>query len=422
MKEGYKKTELGVIPKEWEIKSIGNSVLVNPESLKNSIGDDFTIDYIDIESVKVGKITATKQFQFKDAPSRARRIVRKDDVIISTVRPNLKSVAKIKIEKDNLICSTGFSVLRKKQNINSEYLYQFALSDIFTKQLVDKTVGSNYPAVNSNDIKETYIFIPTINEQQKIAEILSTVDSQIDDTDKLIEKTKELKKGLMQRLLTKGIGHSEFKKSEVGEIPVEWKVDKISNLVNHLKSGLSRSLKEENVGIPCIRSNNIKDNKLDLNDLKYWYEKDDKGANIEDYILKDGDIIINFINSMSQIGKGCIFNRGDLRSIYTTNLLRIQVDNTKMINKFFNYYIQTERYKREVMLITKPAVNQASFTTVEYKAIKFPVPRLDEQIQIVNILSSVDTQISEYENKKLKLEELKKGLMQQLLTGKIRVV
>lgn len=92
-----------------------------------------------------------------------------------------------------------------------------------------------------------------------------------------------------------------------------------------------------------------------------------------------------------------------------------------MLTRYFYYYTQTDRYKNEIGLITKPAVNQASFTTTEFKEIKFPVPSIIEQNQIVSILSSVDNNIDIYENNKCKLEELKKGLMQQLLTGIIRV-
>ena len=207
-----------------------------------------------------------------------------------------------------------------------------------------------------------------------------------------------------------------YKKTEVGVIPEDWEVKRIGDVVSLLKSGLSRRLSDENIGIPCIRSNNIKDNRLVLEDLKYWYLVDDKGAKIEDYMLKKGDIIINFINSISQIGKGCIFNKNDFKAIYTTNLLRINTDESVIINKFFYYYTQTERYKKEVALITKPAVNQASFTTVDYKAIKLPIPPLKEQEKIVEILSTVDCQIDDTENLIEKCRVLKKGLMQRLLS------
>ena len=226
----------------------------------------------------------------------------------------------------------------------------------------------------------------------------------------------------MQTLLTKGIGHTKFKKTEIGEIPDEWTRKKISEITQFIKSGLSRNLKDEDIGIPCIRSNNIVNSKFNCNDLKYWYLQDDKGANINEYIVKDNDILVNFINSVSQIGKACIYKDIGRPVIYTTNIFRMNMNLQLMLNEYFYYFTQTEAYKKEIGLITKPAVNQASFTIVDFKKIKLAVPNINEQGKIALILSSVDKKIEKYENKKEKLEELKKGLMQQLLTGKIRVI
>lgn len=198
----FKETEVGEIPVGWKFDRLNNITYLNPESLGNSTDQNLIINYIDIESVKVGKVLEYKEFQFSEAPSRARRVVAKNDVIVSTVRPNLKSIAKINFDKENLVCSTGFAVLRKKGTIDSEYLFQFVMSDIFTKQLIYKTVGSNYPAVNSTDIKETLIFVPPLEEQEKISDILSSVDMQIEEYENKKTKLEELKKGLMQQLLT----------------------------------------------------------------------------------------------------------------------------------------------------------------------------------------------------------------------------
>lgn len=400
MKEGYKKTELGWILNEWEVKKLKDIVdICYGKSQK-----DVEVEHGKYKILGTGGVMGyTNDFLWNE--------------------PSVLIGRKGTIDKPQYIEEPFWTVdtlfyTRLKGNNIAKWLYYY-VNNIDLKKYNEAT---GVPSLSVGNLNLITIAVPPLKEQEKIADILSTIDSQIDDTDKLIEKTKELKKGLMQRLLTKGIGHTEFKKTEVGEIPMGWEIKTVGELVNLLKSGLSRSLKEENIGIPCIRSNNIKDNRLILDDLKYWYEIDDKGANIEDYILKEGDIIINFINSISQIGKGCIFNKSNFRTIYTTNLLRIQVNEEKMTNKFFNYYTQTERYKKEIKLITKPAVNQASFTTIEYRAIKFPLPKLEEQQQISDILSSVDTKIEEYENKKIKLEALKKGLMQKLLTGKIRVI
>ncbi|MDM0578759.1 restriction endonuclease subunit S [Clostridium perfringens] len=207
-----------------------------------------------------------------------------------------------------------------------------------------------------------------------------------------------------------------YKMTELGEIPNEWSIKKIGDLIHYMKSGLSRNLKEDDIGIPCIRSNNIINSKICGDELKYWYLEDDKGANIRDYILNDGDILINFINSMSQIGKGCIYKDIGRPAIYTTNIFRMQIEKKVMNNLYFNYFIQTEFYKKEIVLITKPAINQASFTTGDFKNIKLVVPTIKEQEKIVEILSTVDEQIENTEKLIQKNQELKKGLMQQLLT------
>ncbi|MDZ4965156.1 restriction endonuclease subunit S, partial [Clostridium perfringens] len=115
------------------------------------------------------------------------------------------------------------------------------------------------------------ILVPPLKEQEKIADILSVVDSQINDTEKLIEKIKELKKGLMQSLLTKGSGHTECKKSEIGEIPIEWEVYKLKEITERMIVGLATSVTQyyRKNGVPIIRNKNIKYCKFDDSDMLY---------------------------------------------------------------------------------------------------------------------------------------------------------
>ena len=129
-------------------------------------------------------------------------MVKKNDIIMSTVRPYLKGFAKVDIEKGNLVCSTGFAVLRANDDVNYEFIFQSILSDYYIQQLSNKMVGSNYPAVNSSDVKESKIIIPSLLEQEKIASILLTVDEKVEEYEKKKIKLEELKKGLMQQLLT----------------------------------------------------------------------------------------------------------------------------------------------------------------------------------------------------------------------------
>lgn len=159
---------------------------------------------------------------------------------------------------------------------------------------------------------------------------------------------------------------------------------------------------------------------MDFSDIKYRYLDDKQWVNIDNYKLENWDVLINFINSIAQIWKTAIFKSDWDNYIYTTNLLRLKV-NWKILNNYFLYFTQTTKYYKEIQNITKPAVNQASFTTKDFWNIEFCLPPLPEQQKIAEILGAVDADIEREQNYKNSLLRLKHGLMQKLLTGEIRV-
>jgi len=192
--------ELFTIGDKKEIKEIAE---LNPKQINplNKPNEEFY--YVDIASVKENVITGVKMFFGKDAPSRARRVLAYKDIIISTVRPNLRGFAYISKEYDTYLGSTGFCVLRSDDNkVDSKFLYYIIANNNFTDYLVGKTTGSNYPAVNPKDIGEYICAVPSLDKQKEIADILSSIDKKISFNKKLKEKLITLKKGLMQDLLS----------------------------------------------------------------------------------------------------------------------------------------------------------------------------------------------------------------------------
>lgn len=187
--------------KGWELKRIEEIAQINKKSLNSKTDKNLIIEYIDIESVSTGKIKETKKMKFSEAPSRARRVINKDDVIISTVRPYLKAFTIIKENKENLICSTGFAVLSANKDVLPMYLYQYTLSNNFINQLKSKMIGSNYPAVNNNQVKESLIAIPKIEEQKNIIYKLEKIDKTIKSIEENIESLKLLKRKLLESIL-----------------------------------------------------------------------------------------------------------------------------------------------------------------------------------------------------------------------------
>jgi type I restriction enzyme S subunit len=212
-----------------------------------------------------------------------------------------------------------------------------------------------------------------------------------------------------------------YKQTEVGVIPEDWEVGSISDLVHTMKSGLSRRLQVQDIGIPVLTSGNIQNNRLVTDELKYWYSVDPQGANTDDYVLNDGDILLCFINSISQIGKPCIFRELGRPVIYTTNIFRI-VASKQSVPEFACFLFSSTSFQKAIQLIVKPAINQASFTKPDFLQICVPLPPTKaEQEAIAEALSDTDALIESLEQLISKKRHIKQGAMQELLTGKKRL-
>ncbi|MEM3887068.1 MAG: restriction endonuclease subunit S, partial [Thermoplasmata archaeon] len=200
----FKDTEIGRIPKEWEVVKLEEAVKINRESIDPTRFPDDEFLYVDIESVEnnTGVICDAKKIRGKEAPLRARRVLHYNDVIMSTVRPYLKAFAIIPKELDNQICSTGFAVLSCGEEVVPRYLLYTIFSDMVINQCTRMMVGGQYPALNESQVAEIKVPLPPLLEQQKIAEILSTIDKKLELERKRKEKLERIKKGLMNDLLT----------------------------------------------------------------------------------------------------------------------------------------------------------------------------------------------------------------------------
>ncbi|MDD2746569.1 MAG: restriction endonuclease subunit S [Acidithiobacillus ferrooxidans] len=188
---------------EWEVKRLGEIGDIDPENLSNNTAADFFFYYISLESVDNGTLIDSQPYSFGTAPSRARRILRDEDIMISTVRPNLKSHLYVSASISGMICSTGFSVLRPHKSIvYPQYIYANLFGGAIAQQINSLISGSNYPAISRSDIANLFVPLPPLPEQQAIAAILSDMDAEITTLETRRDKTKLLKQGMMQELLT----------------------------------------------------------------------------------------------------------------------------------------------------------------------------------------------------------------------------
>lgn len=174
-----------MIPEDWEIKKIKDLVRINELGINKNYLENM-IEYIDISSVDKGRLIGTQHFKLLDAPSRAKRIVRDNDILISTVRPNLKHFYFVKKSKKNLVASTGFAVITSK-TIDPKFLYYYLTTDRYTEYLtaIADVHTSTYPSYNPDIIENSFCPYPRIEEQKVIAKILSDLDSKIEINQKM---------------------------------------------------------------------------------------------------------------------------------------------------------------------------------------------------------------------------------------------
>lgn len=184
---------LGEIPEHWEVKKLKYLASVNPETLTEKEDQNMLINYIDISSVDSdGNIIDVSEYLFSEAPSRARRILKDGDTILSTVRTYLKAIAYIEKVFNNLICSTGFAVIRPSGIFNKKFLFYILRSNILIEEIMKLSKGVSYPAIDSEDLKSIYVWYTGIQEQQQIVEYIEAETKRIDEKIKRAEKEIEL--------------------------------------------------------------------------------------------------------------------------------------------------------------------------------------------------------------------------------------
>lgn len=426
-KKGYKMTELGQIPQEWEVKKIKELYNVSTGStpLRKKYDEYFSngnIPWVKTLDLNDSYIFNTDEKITELALKETSCKLQKEGTVLIAMYGGFNQIGRTGILKINAATNQAICSLQPNKNIVPDFINYYLIANRERWKEVAASTRKD-PNITKTNVENFTLIIPPKNVQQKIAKVLSTIDEQIEINEKLIEKTQELKKGLMQRLLTKGIGHDRFKNSEIGRIPEEWKVGKLGVYVN-IKRGFTwkkaqESLEFEDGMTPVIRIGNIKKG-LNINDLLYLKkvttEQKEKYKLAKDYI-----VMIGSNGNKDRIGNCCIIEN-DMDFVYASFLIGLSVkDNNKIFPKFLYYYICSNIVQNAISESTTGTTGLSNLSLEILKELNLIIPSIEEQEEIALILSSVDEQISQYESKKEKLQELKKGLMQKLLTGEIRV-
>ena len=293
-----------------------------------------------------------------------------------------------------------------------EYLckdFHMYLLEFKTQEWKASTSGSTMLHLTKSGMEKLEISLPPIDEQKTIASILASVDKAIEKTESQISKLQDLKKGMMQELLTKGIGHTKFKDSPVGRIPVGWEVKKIANLGGILTGRTPKTSELNYYGgqIPFISPADL-GNKSYIDETKTYLTPD--GLNQTRKLTKN-TVLVTCIGST--IGK-----TGITAKTCATNQ---QINSIICKENDYRFVFQLMTFHRDLLRSLAgtqavPIVNKNLFSSILVQS-----PPLAEQQKIASILSSIDSKIEVKQQKLQQTQNLKKSLMQDLLTGKVRV-
>lgn len=232
-----------------EYKTLDEIALINPSSIKKDYLHK-EIEYIDISSVGTGHLIETKKMLLSEASSRAKRLVRDKDTILSTVRPNRRSFLFVKKPKENIVVSTGFAVLRAKNGTDPRYLYYAITDQKFTDYLTLSAKGAAYPAVDTEIVQRGKIPYWPLGVQKKVSAILSSYDDLIENNTRRIQILYEMYQRIFREWFIDfrfpGCEGTKFIDSELGKIPNGWRVLEVQDLCSRIGSGGTPSRTNKN--------------------------------------------------------------------------------------------------------------------------------------------------------------------------------
>ena len=399
----YKDTPIGKIPVDWEVVRLEDVSEINMGQSPPS--EDCSEEARGLPFYQGNSEFGSKYPSPQKWCEKPKKIANGGDTLISVRAP----VGEINIAPHKCCIGRGLAAITAK-GINPDYLYHSLF--IHRKALQKIAQGSTFEAINSKELSDLSIFSPPFSEQKKIAEILTTVDEAIEKTDQIIDKTKEAKTGLMQRLLTRGIGHKNFKKTEIGEIPEEWEVVRLKDIAQKFYNGGTPDTKVKDYwdgNIPWVTGADFENQRV---------------SHIRRYITIEG--VKNSATNVIPKGNLLVVTRTGVGKIaiapfdiaISQDITGVILDSEKALPKYV-YWLLNYKSERLRSIIQGTSINGLLREDLEI----FPIslPQIEEQKQIADILSSVDDEIDKESERKKGLETLKKGLMQVLLTGKIRV-
>jgi len=411
----FQETSIGRFPKEWNVVILedicekvraGGTPLTSKKEYWN--GD---LPFVKIEDITLaGKyLTATKSFISKEGLSNSNAWLVPENSLLFAM---YGSMGEVSINKIPVTTNQAILGIIPKDKDDAEFLYYwFSFFKPRWRKYAKPTTQANLTA---EIVRNSMIPLPSKRERQEIAKVLGVVDSVIAKTGEVIAKTERLKKGLMQTLLTRGIGHKEFKDTEIGRIPKEWKVvglgdENVAEIRSNKRiSGFKR--------VAFIPMELIPESSIFT---KYEIRSIEEVKSFT--YCEKGDLLLAKITPCLENGKQGLVP-DDVPNSFALATTEVFPILCKGIDKLFLFYIlKFSKFRNKIIASMTGTTGRQRAPKESVEKLQVPLPPLPEQRQIAEILSTMDKKLELERNERARLERIKRGLMDLLLTGKVRV-
>ncbi|MEZ8585714.1 restriction endonuclease subunit S [Vibrio cyclitrophicus] len=358
-------------------------------------------------------------------------LVSEGDILIAMSGATTGKIGRYTLDKPAAL-NQRVGAFKPHQKLSSDYLFYVLQQDRIVSEWLKDAIGGAQPNINPANVLDVEVLLPSMEEQQKIAEVLSTVDKKIDLIDQKIAETEKLKTGLMQKLFSEGIGvqdengdwqpHTEFRTTSIGQVPKTWQDAQIGDYVSELVSGVSvnsydKQKTENEIGV-------LKTSAVIGGNFYPEFHKTVKPEDIAraKTTVKENTLVISRMNTPSLVGEFGYVSK-DYNDLYLPDRLWMTVPTSKPHDvKALSYLMQHYPVKKSIKeLATGTSNSMKNISKGKFLAVYVPHIPYEEQMVIREILSTVDIKLELLNKQKAETQKQKKGLMQKLLTGEWRV-
>lgn len=405
--------------------------VLNPETLAENTASDFEFDYIDIGSVTHGLgITSRERMTFEKSPSRARKPVKIDDIIVSTVRTYLRAIAQITAVDDGSVVSTGFAVCRSRNGMDARFLHAVLQAPPFIEQVVASSTGVSYPAINPTTLGNIEVPTPDLPTQKRIAAFLDRETARIDELiakkERSVDVLNSRFNAMVRDSVTKGYGLHGITliPSNVvylREVPNSWSIEKVGwrysiQLGKMLDAARQTGLSNK----PYLRVADVQwdsINSIDLPTMDFSQEDQKK------FKIENGDLLVN--EGGSYVGRAAIWRGASDEVFYQKSLHRLRPHNPKRDSTEFMLWLMWFATKEGIFVANGNQTTIDHLTAEAFKAYRFAFPSLQEQELIAIKLRNEKERSGKLEGLVIasidRLREYRAALITAAVTGQIDV-